>query len=456
MAGRVRRRLRWFAFALAAAGGAYGAARQPWAEAEPALRFSTVAVGRGSIAAQVTASGTLSARRTVAVGAEISGRVIELGADFGSTVRRGQLLARLDDSSLRAELERLTAAQAVASAERAQAEVAWRAAERILARQRELAAQGLVAVALVEEAELAVERAAAELAAARAQVAQAAARVAQSQRTLARAVVVSPIDGVVLTRAVDVGQTVAASLQAPTLFVLAEDLARLQIDTAVAEADVGRLASGMQVTFTVDAFPGERFAGVVRQVRNAPTKVQGVVTYDAVIDVDRAAPGERRRLRPGMTANVTFVVAAVSDAVTIPNLALRFHPSDAQLEALRAAAGEDAERGKGGGGRGDRGGGRGGDRGGERGRGATKVGFSVVAPRGPGGPGGQGGGPRGQGGAPRGQRARMGDRHAVWKLEDGKPKRVMIRPGVTDGSSTQLVEGELRPSDLLITEIRGG
>ena len=138
-----------------------------------------------------------------------------------------------------------------------------------------------------------------------------------------------------LSRAVDVGQTVAASLQAPVLFTIAEDLARMQIDTAVAEADVGRLKEGMKATFTVDAFPGKTFKGIVRQVRNAPTTTQGVVTYDAVIDVDNSD----KSLRPGMTANVTFVLAQVADAIKIPNSALRFKPTRDQMQAIFADSG---------------------------------------------------------------------------------------------------------------------
>jgi HlyD family secretion protein len=421
---------------LLGASGIYGAVAQPWGSAAPALLFHTVAVSKGAIAAQVTASGTLSARRTVQIGAQVSGRVVALGADFNSRVTAGDVLARLDDSGLQAQRDQLAAAQQLAIANRAKAEVAVRDAERQLERQRELAAAQLVAAAEVERAEVEVQLATAQLAAARAQVGQAAAQLRQSQVLLGYTTIVSPIDGVVLARAVDVGQTVAASLQAPTLFTLAEDLARMQIDTAVAEADVGRLAAGLKAAFTVAAFPGESFEGVVRQVRNAPTRVQGVVTYDAVIDVDNAAGS----LRPGMTANVTFLLEEVKDAVTIPNLALRFQPSEDQLEVLAAASGE-----RGGGGLG-----RGGGRSGKNRRGAARVGFG-----GPNAPSGRGMG--GLGGFPRAvaSRPRPGDRHAVWKLENGKPKRVMIRPGLTDGSSTQMVEGELKPTDLLITEIHG-
>ncbi len=414
---------RWGLVALIGASGAYCAVAQPWASAEPGLQFQTVAVGKGTLTAQVTAGGTLSARRTVLVGAQISGRVVELLADFNDEVRKGQPIARLDDELPRAQLAELVAEHQRAVAQRARAAIAALDAERQLARQRALAAQQLIALASVEQAELELELAQATLEAATAQVRQAAAAEGQGRTTLGYTIIYAPVDGVVLSRAVDVGQTVAASLQAPTLFSIAEDLALLQIDTAVAEADVGRLAAGMKAQFTVDAFPGKRFEGVVRQVRNAAVTVAGVVTYDAVIDVGNADGA----LRPGMTTNVTFIVEEIADAVTIPNAALRFRVAEEHLEVLADTYGELGQRGgkarepaaatRGGGGRGDRG-----DRG-ERGR--------------------------------RGGRSGRNERQPVWKLENGKPKMVLIRPGFTDGTATHMAEGELRPTELLITEIRG-
>jgi len=263
-------------------------------------------------------------------------------------------------------------------------------------------------------------------------VSQANANLKQARTNLSYATIISPVDGVVLSRAVDVGQTVAASLQAPTLFTIAEDLARMQIDTAVAEADVGRLTEGMKATFTVDAFPGRQFTGVVRQVRNAPTTTQGVVTYDAVIDVDNSD----HALRPGMTANVTFVLAQVADAVKIPNAALRFKPTPEQAMALWAQFGGRGGRGSGGpGGPGRRGSGDG-----------------------SGGPGrmmdgGTPGGPPGAGGAMRGRD--LGDKKRLFKLVDGRPHMVLIKPGLTDGSSTEMLEGDLKDGDDLITDIQG-
>jgi len=392
--------------------------KKPWAKGAEPISYSTVPVGRGNIAAQVTANGTLSARGTVQVGAQVSGRVLEIMADFNDTVKKGQVIARLDESVLKAQIDQAQAAYDLAVANQRKSSVQVADAERQLKRQQTLKDQQLVAGATVETAEVSRDTALASLSASKAQVQQAAANLKQARTNLSYATIVSPVDGVVLSRAVDVGQTVAASLQAPTLFTIAEDLSRMQIDTAVAESDVGRLTEGMKATFNVDAFPGKTFEGVVRQVRNSPTTTAGVVTYDAVIDVDN----KDKALRPGMTTNVTFVLAQVTDAVKIPNAALRFKPSRDQMAAMREA-----------------GGGRGSGRGsGRRNRGS----------------GGSGDGPPGGGGSG-GMRRDLGDKKMVWKLEDGKPKMVIVKPGLTDGSATEMLEGDLKPGDQLITEISG-
>lgn len=401
--------------------------KKPWAKGDSTITFSTVPVGKGAIAAQVTANGTLSAVGTVQVGAQVSGRVVELHADFNDQVKKGQIIAKLDEQVLRAQIDQAAANLALAAANVNKAQVALMDADRQLKRQKSLQDQQLVAGATVESAEVASDTAKAALIAAKASQSQANANLAQAKLNLSYATIYSPVDGVVLSRAVDVGQTVAASLSAPVLFTIAEDLSRMQIDTAVAEGDVGRLDGGMDATFVVDAFPGRQFKGKVRQVRNAPTTTQGVVTYDAVIDVDNAD----KALRPGMTANVTFVLAQVADAVKIPNAALRFKPSREQLQAVYAELG-----GRPGGGSGRR-------------RGSGGSGGSGMGAPGGGPPDGAAGGS----GAPR-QRD-FGDKKPVYKLVDGKPKMVLIKPGLTDGSTTQMVEGDLAPGDELVTEIIG-
>ena len=412
--------------ALIAGAIAFVIIKKPWAKGDDPITFSTVPVGKGTIAAQVTANGTLSAVGTVQVGAQVSGRVVELHADFNDKVKKGQIIAKLDEAVLKAQIDSSAANLALAAANVAKAQVALMDGERQLKRQKTLQDQQLVAGATVESAEVAADTARAAVVAAKATQAQAAANLAQARLNQSYATIYSPVDGVVLSRAVDVGQTVAASLQAPVLFTIAEDLARMQIDTAVSEGDVGRLVEGMKATFTVDAFPGRQFNGVVRQVRNAPTTTQGVVTYDAVIDVDNTD----KALRPGMTANVTFVLAQVADAIKMPNSALRFKPTREQLQAVFAEMG----------GRGSGGSGSWGGSGGSGGRRRGSDGATA-----PGGPGGPDGSPRRD----------LGDKKVVFKLVNGRPKRVLIKPGLTDGSSTQMLEGELEPGDQLITEIIG-
>jgi HlyD family secretion protein len=435
--------LRIVVLALIAGVIAFVLVKKPWAKGEDPITFSTVTVSKGSIAAQVTANGTLSAVGTVQVGAQVSGRVVELHADFNDQVKKGQIIAKLDEQVLRAQIDSSSANLAVAAANVNRSQVAVMDAERQMKRQKSLQEQQLVAGATVESAEVAYDTARAALTAARASHAQAAANLAQAKLSLSYATIYSPTDGIVLSRAVDVGQTVAASLQAPTLFTIAEDLARMQIDTAVAEGDVGRLTEGMKATFTVDAFPGRQFNGVVRQVRNAPTTTQGVVTYDAVIDVDNSD----KALRPGMTANVTFVLAQVADAVKIPNSALRFKPTREQIQAVMGQSG--------GGGRGGRGSEDGSGGSGRRGREGRQG-------SGSGGPGAEGSGGRqrspmdaataASGGGPRRD---FGDKKPVFKLVDGRPRMVLVKPGLTDGSSTQMLEGDLQPGDQLVTEIIG-
>ena len=403
--------------------------KKPWAKGEEPITFSTVAVGKGNIAAQVTANGTLSARTTVQVGAQVSGRVTELHADFNDHVTKGQLIAKLDEQVLKAQIQQAQANLDQAIANVAKAKVAEFDGKRQYDRQVKLREQQLVADFTVEQAEVTWKSAVANTQSMVAEVEQAKAQVDQAKTNLSYATIFSPVDGIVLSRAVDVGQTVAASLSAPTLFTIAEDLARMQIDTAVGESDVGRLVEKMKATFTVDAFPGRVFNGIVRQVRNSPTTTQGVVTYDAVIDVDNT----EHLLRPGMTANVTFVLDQVADTVKIPNAALRFKPSRDQIMAIFERFG-GGHRGSGH--HHDHGSGAGSDGSG---------GLTADMPRPDGASGASGGG----------MKTNYGDKKPVWKLVEGKPKMVLIKPGLTDGSSTQMVEGDLQPGDQLITEING-
>jgi HlyD family secretion protein len=352
------------------------------AAARPAAPGLEIApVDRGSIVARVTATGTLSALVTVQVGSQVSGRIAALHADFNSTVRRGQLLARIDPQLFEAAVEQARASWVAARGNLAKSRAQAADAARQSARAGQLAERQLVAQADAETAQAAAAAADAQVEASEGTVAQARAALRQAEVSLAYTRIVSPTSGLVISRSVDVGQTVAASLQAPTLFTIAEDLAKMQVDTSVGEADVGRLRAGMPAAFTVDAYPGEVFRGTVRQIRNAPTTVQNVVTYDAVVDV--ANP--ELKLKPGMTANVTFVHAQRDGVLRVPNAALRFKPP----EGTPAFASPGA--------------------------------------------------------APPGTRL-------VWAVRAGRPAAVHLRLGLSDGSLTEVADGDLRAGDEVVTD----
>jgi HlyD family secretion protein len=303
-----------------------------------AFHFEVVTVSRGPIEAKVTASGTVSPLVTVQVGSQISGRIQALGADFNSPVRKGQVVARIDPALFQAAVEQARARLRSARANRQLAEAQLANARLQAERNRSLRGERLVAQSVLDDSETALRVTQAQAQAAAAQETDALATLHQSEINLAYTTIASPIDGVVISRNVDVGQTVAASLQSPVLFLIAQDLRKMQVDTNVAEADVGRIAAGMAATFTVDAYASEAFRGRIREVRNAPQTLQNVVTYDAVVDVENPD----LKLKPGMTANVTVVNAERSDALRVANAALRFRapPSlvagSGELPTLRA------------------------------------------------------------------------------------------------------------------------
>jgi HlyD family secretion protein len=258
----------------------------------------------------------------VQVGSQVSGTIQTLGADFNSQVAPGQMIAQIDPRLFEAQVAQaranLLAARASTHKLRAQLADAGRQA----ARNRELFAQSLIAKATVDTTDTAVEVAAASVEQAVATCAQAQAALDTARLNLTYTTIRSPIRGTVITRNVDVGQTVAASFAAPTLFLIGEDLTKMEVDTSIAEADVGALSSGLVATFTVDAYPSQLFRGTIRQVRSSPQVIQNVVTYNAVIDV----PNPRLELRPGMTANLEIVFAERGDVIRVPNAAIRFRP----------------------------------------------------------------------------------------------------------------------------------
>jgi HlyD family secretion protein len=390
----------WAAGGLAALALVLSLVLPSWGMGSRPLPLHTEAVERGPLAAKVTATGTLSSLVSVQVGSQVSGTLREILVDFNSPVTKGQVLARIDPRLFESALEQARANQKAAEGNLAKAKAQAADAERQYQRSRDLAAKNLVPQADLDTAQSAAQAAEAQITASEGSLAQAQASLLQAEVNLEYATILSPINGIVISRNVDMGQTVAASLQAPTLFTIAEDLRKMQVDTSVAEADVGKLEPGMTATFSVDAYPGQTFQGKVRQVRNAPQVVQNVVTYDAVIDVQN----EELRLKPGMTANVTFVYAERDDALKIPNAALRFHAPPEWTE--KEGSGKPP---------------------------AGRLASAQTVAR------------------PAGESAAR-NRKTIWVVRDENPRPVAVVTGISDGIFTEAAGGDLRPGDLVVTE----
>jgi HlyD family secretion protein len=330
------------------------------------ITVNTAPVTRGEIIDTVGATGTLQAVTTVQVGSQVSGNISYLGADFNSIVHKGQVIAKLDPSLFQAQVEQARANLLRAQADVEHNKVALIDAQQKFTRAKELAARQLLPQSDLDAAKTAVDSAQATLQSSQAQVAQAQASLNQNQVNLDHTIIAAPIDGIVTQRSVDVGQTVAASLQSPTLFIIAADLTKMQVNANIDEADVGRIRPGQSVTFRVDAYPTDEFVGTVSQIRLQPVVVQNVTTYGTIIDV----PNKDLKLKPGMTANLKVQIARRADVLRVPNAALRFRPSTDVFAALNQPVPPDAQFGGGGrGGRGGQGGG-GGQRAGGRGRGS--------------------------------------------------------------------------------------
>ena len=479
---------------LLGAGGWYVYDRYIAVEA-PKIEYQSEPVARGRVTATVTASGTLSPLKTVQVGSQVSGRIVELLADFNTQVKKGDVIARIDPSLLESDKARSKANLQSARASYNKAVADRDNAKLIYERTRRLVADGVAAQQELEATLTTYTAAKANVDAASAAVAVARAAIETADTNLLYTTIVSPIDGVVISRDVSVGQTVAASLSAPTVFTIAEDLRAMEVHTNVAESDVGQLLPDMKVTFTVDAYPGEKFRGVVHQIRNAAQTLQNVVTYDAVVRVDNDA----LKLRPGMTASVTFIVEDRRDALVVPNVALRFTPPDPAIAALAPPAQNE------------------GGRGGRRKRAddagpaakpeaadaqpgsppATADGKTAGpaqpasdaqpvktdakalagAPADPAQPGkgdakttgpaagaapgtavdAQPGGPASAAVAPsESRRAARASTRTVWKLVDGQPKPVQIQIGISDGTVTEVTGGELVEGDSIVVGATGG
>jgi HlyD family secretion protein len=316
-----RSRLPWLvvlAIVAAAAGYAFWSKRD--AGQAPTYRFATVE--RGPLTATVAASGTLNPVTSVQVGTQVSGQVKELFVDFNSPVKAGQLIARIDPETFQYRVRQAEADVEAARSALGRAQVSLLNARRELDRTRELVDRNFVSPAELDTKQAAFDLARADVRNSEAVVAQRQASLASARVDLGRTEIRAPVDGVVIKRSVDVGQTVAASLQAPELFIIARDLRDMQVETSIDEADVGRIRAGQRATFTVDAFPGRTFNGEVRQVRKSAQTVQNVVTYTVLV----SAANPDGNLMPGMTANVRIVTDTRESVLKVANAALRFRP----------------------------------------------------------------------------------------------------------------------------------
>ena len=367
-------------------------------------QYRTDAASRGDITATASATGTLSAVTTVQVGSQVSGIISKLYADFNSQVKKGQVLAELDPTPFLQTVEQRQADVTKSQIDMANTLLTYN-------RQKRLAAAGLVAQAEVDAAKAGYDSA-------RAQLAQSQASLKQAKTNLGFTKIYSPIDGQVVDRQYDIGQTVAASFQAPTLFTIAQDLTKMQVKADIDQSDIGRIQAGQPVRFTVDAYPDQPFHGQISQVRLNATVNQNVITYPVIVEV----PNPDLKLRPSMTADVTIQVDTVRNVLRVPNSALRFRPETAE--------GEDQGQGR------------------EQRNGEAAGSSGARAGGGAGGFSGAGGGRRRQAGQ---------TVYVLDKDENGKGgdlREVRIRTGITDGRYTQVtsvVSGELKPGDPVVT-----
>ena len=375
--------------------------------------YITAPVQRGNVTQVVSATGTLQAVVTVLVGSQVSGTIARLNADFNSKVKKSDVIAELDQAKFKARVDEEKANLLAAEASMAKGKVTLEDTRRTLTRAAELKRRDLISQSELDTAQTASDAAASQFEVTKAQVGQAQAALNQASVDLANTIIRSPVDGIVISRNVDVGQTVAASLQAPTLFTIANDLSKMEVHTNVDEADIGNVWVGQDVTFTVDAYPNRRFKGKVAQVRHAPTIVQNVVTYDAVVGIDN----RELLLKPGMTANVEFLVSHKRDVLKIPNMAIRFRPPAEKQQAQEII---------------------------------RQAGRSTGAARRPGrsGSGRSRGSTSGDGGDGRWVR--------IYVLADGQAAAVQVRLGITDGSYTEVIEGEVKEDQSVVLAISEG
>jgi len=399
-----RRRWPWrlamlLVFALAGGGLWY---QYSGRDAAPSTRYRTAEATVADIVVTVTATGTVEPINQVEISSELSGRVRSVEVDFNDTVKKGQTLAQLDTDKLEANVEHAEATLMVRRAGLAEANATLDEKRAAHDRAVHLEGQGISSREVMLATRAAYERAQAAIESARAGVLVAEAELKIERTNLAKSCICSPIDGIVLGRTVEPGQIVASSLQAPILFTLAENLERMELTVDIDEADIGKIAPGNPARFTVEAFQDRAFEAVITQLRFAPKTVDGVVTYEAILDVDN----RQLALRPGMTATAEITVARVEAALAVPNAALRFSPP-VRREPARGGSGL----------------------------------LGMILPR-----------PQGESAAPIQAAARDGWR-SVWVLRAGAPAEVKVRTGETDGEMTHIAEGELKAGDKVILDI---
>lgn len=367
-------------------------------ERKAPVRYRTAAVERGPVISLVTATGIINPVVSVQVGTQVSGMVKSMHADFNSVVKAGDVVAVIDPEPFKARRDQAASNLDMARANLARARTDLAQRKRELDRVKSLVAQQFVSENDVDVAMTNFQSAEAQVNVVAAQVKQAEAALNAAELDLKYTVIRSPVNGIVVARNIEVGQTVAASFATPNLFLIALDLTKMQVDTNVSESDIGGMTEGKEATFSVDAYPGQRFSGTIRQVRLAPINVQNVVTYNVVVAVDN----KDLRLKPGMTANVSIVVAQKDDVLKVPNAALRFVPPRVEQVGREGMPVKT--------------------QGGQR---ATPPGGSLLSPS-----------------------------RSIWKQgAEGELESLQVQTGISDGSSTEIISGSLSEGDEVIIGI---
>jgi HlyD family secretion protein len=406
------------------------------------VKYKTEVLGRGDIEALVVTSGTLNPIETVDVGAQVSGKIEKLYADFNTPVKKGQIVAELDQEPLRMKIQQNESSYQTRVAGLDQAKVTLQTAEKGYARAKALFAKNLLSVEEMDAAEATYLNAKSSLVSAQASLAQAKTTLDLSKVDLSYSVIKSPVDGVIITRKVNIGQTLQSSYAAPVLFQVATDLTKMKVECSVDESDIGKVKESQKVRFTVEAYPNDTFNGVVQQVRVSPETVQNVVTYTTIVNVDNP----EKKLLPGMTATVSIIVGEAKNVLRVSNAALRFTPnlSAEELDKMmkdmreRMMAKRQAEGGQPGEApQGAQGAGQAGAQGGQ-------MAFNR-----------QGGGAQGQGGGDSAPTRTRQQIPRVWLTDkDGKLSMAFLRTGVSDTSYTEIVRSELKEGDVVLTGIQ--